>query len=62
MLPIAIIPVLAGAMARDLIKDLGQQFIDTIVSVIMDSSDAELYDNELMSSRLVNEIKSRNSK
>lgn len=62
MLPIAIIPVLAGAMAKDLIKDLGQQFIDTIVSVIMDSSNSELYDNDLMSKRLINEIKSRNSK
>ena len=59
ILPLTLIPVFAGALARDVVKDLGQQFLDSIVSVITDSSDAELYDSELVSMRLVNEIRQR---
>lgn len=59
VLPVTLIPVLAGAMARDVIKDMGQEFTDTIASVIKDSTDSELYDSELISMRLVDEIKQR---
>lgn len=59
VLPIALIPGLAGSMARSVITDMGMEFTDTIADVIRDSADAELYDSELISMRLVDEIKQR---
>ena len=59
VLPIALIPGLSGSMARYVIRDMGMEFTDIIADVIRDSTDAELYDSELISMRLADEIRQR---
>ena len=56
------IPGLSGAVAKEYISDEGVKYLDSIVSAVRASSEAELSDSKLVSQRLLNEIKRRENK
>ena len=57
--PFTIFPGLASAIAESVIEESGQEYLDSILSVVRESSQSELADSKLISDRLIKEINRR---